>query len=120
MKTLKLDGKNGTFLLDDVDIGDYLEAEFVRCVGIVDTCRGVRNDLVPVIGYEILLTLSANACEPEIVVFTSGSRLTQSMVRHCEAGEKLVMTARKMTNHKVAWYVLGVNGAYPNMLGKRT
>lgn len=101
MKTLKL--KDGTFLLDGIDIGDYLEAEFIECHGTVSWCRGVRGDQVPVIGYKLRLTLSANVT-PEMVLYATSLQVTQRRLVRSHVGEKLVLAARRVKNR----YIVGI------------
>ena len=70
MRTLCLCCSEGTFVLDQMDLGDYIEVEFVRDLGHLDNYR----DGTPVLAlrtYELLLTFSNTNLSPELVRFTS-------------------------------------------------
>jgi len=119
MKRLPPDTKCGTFKLDGIDIGDYLEAESGPDHGVVDTYVGLNGQTMSASGHELMLTFSCDNVDAEPVLFVTGSNVIRSMLTGREPGEKLVLTSHQMKNRHFTWCVLRVNGDVPTFNGRR-
>lgn len=117
MKILIFSPKEATFKLDGVDIGDYIEAEFVADLGIVDQfeCMGKT---VPVFGYELLLTLSANDAPPELVEYRAAGVITKRILEDRQQGEFMAIRPIKVTHRLYQWNQLVVNGETTGLMGR--
>lgn len=103
--------KDGTFTLDQIDLGDYLEAEFIGDLGYMGEFEGA-NGPVAVRGFQVLLTFSNIDIPPEEVVFKTVSNMTGvPLFRGRTPGEKLVLRPVQVYNRNFTWHQLSINGA---------
>lgn len=100
------------------DVGDYIEAEFVSDLGVVDHFAGSQVP-VPVFGFLLLVTLSANNEEPKLVEFRIASYRNSTLFRGREPGEKLILKSLLMKKRHYEWYDLIVNGEMATLDGGR-
>lgn len=115
MKTLTLLTTAGVFTLSDddgtrIDIGDYLEAEFLGAINDGFKARSGGVDF-HVKDYELLVTCSASVQSHRCVLKLLWPRDVQLMERLID-GEKIVLTSHGPVPvpHGPPWYLLAVNG----------
>ena len=97
-------------------IGDYIEAEFMRHLGVVDTVPDRHGRVRPVFGILMKLTLSANIGS-EVVTFMSGSNLALPLFNGPQPGDKLVIRNCEVKIKGRKWYQLVLNGLWIGLLG---
>lgn len=115
-----LDGSFGRFLSDvRIDIGGYLEGEFIADLGFVGMSPAIGAfPPKPIRGYELLLTLSADI-EPRRVVFQLTAIRHIQLMRDLKPGDKIVLKTIQIKHRTHTWHELVVNGYFAGLLGPR-
>jgi hypothetical protein len=119
MRILSLHTRKLTFFLDKTDIGDYIEAEFVRSIGVkvltVPTESQFPHPEINVCCVELLLLFSANDSPPENVEFRFVGPLNVAIMTGRRPGELLRMRPELLRGPHGQWWILGINGEIGSM-----
>ena len=117
MNILTFSPMHGVFKLDGVDIGDYIEAEFLTNLGCVEILKGPHAPL-RVFGYEMMLTFSANNWPPRLVQFRTGSKVSRQLMLDRKEGELLCMRPAPIKFKEHLYFQLVVNGERIGLTGR--
>lgn len=110
MKLLTFHGKTGQFRLSNVEIGDYIE---VLYGGNEATQDHEGSPPFTIFTCQMTLLLSCNDAEPELVHFSTASRLSRGALEGRTVGEKLILTPsewRYINSHNIRYCALLANG----------
>lgn len=118
MRILKHNGKTGVWTLDDVDIGDYLEAMFISGPNRLFTIEDINREPMWVVGYQLELTLCSDNIEPEVIEYRTIAKTAQTMFDGRAFGDQLAISSCKYTNRNYEWYVPRINGETLGMFGR--
>lgn len=98
-----------TFEYNKQNVGDYIEADFIEELGVIDHANGPGGTRTPVYGFKLLVTLSANHREPYEVIFTCVTAKLSCLFWGRTPGEKLVIRPKQVMIRGLERYALVVN-----------